>query len=987
MSKGIFSAIGHTPLVNLEQLYPDTFGSIHAKLEMFNPGGSIKDRPAWLIISKAVDEGKINRHSTIIESSSGNMAIGLAQVCRYLDLSLIVVVDPKINRHTRMILQAYDVQVDMVTEPDSDGNYLAARLNRVQELLDKLPDSYWPNQYANRHNTAAQYQTMKEIVAARPEEPDYLFAATSTCGTVMGCAQYVKKHNLKTKIVAVDAVGSVIFGTAAADRLVPGHGAGRASELLEKDAVDHVVHISDKECIIGCRRLLEREAILAGGSSGAIVMAVEKLQSKIPHGSTCALILADSGERYLDTLFNDEWVEKHFGKDFCKRIDKASPSLPVSVSSLTNSPKRNREDNLSISESLSSRINSKNPPAPPSLNGINSRKKVHKLAIIGGGPKGTYGFERLAAQFKVEPPAYKVEIHVYNKSPHFGAGDIYRPGQPSYLLMNNPAGDITMWIDEKPRAVVDEPLSFTDWLRGEAEKDVTKNDCVGRNLTGRYLMDGFERIASNLPAGVCGKFMIGEVTDICQTGNQYTIQLKTAPGETISPSHRYDHILLATGHPRNQPGQQDKEYRQFSDRHSETGFIPFIYPVERELKEIAPGSSVAVKGLGLTFVDAVLALTQGRGGTFIREAESGRLLYHRSGNEPEVIFPYSRSGLPMIPRDLSQRDETPLKFFTRSALDALQQHHPGEKMDFKKQIWPLLKQEMLYTFYNKKFEQSGYDYDLSECADFDEVQHPINSYHKQYPDAERFDPDFFLKPAKNKDDGAAGDWNQFIRSYLEFYLKEAEAGERCSPWAAVSAVWRKATPLFAERYAFGGLTPASQRYFDTKFRRLLNRVTFGPPAESTEKLIALMEAGILNFNMARSPIVHTDEDERAFLLKSPGNERQQKVAFLVNARISKTAIADDQSPLYRNLLHRGLITRYKNETADDSYIPGCVAISPDGYAIDSEGNINRDIAVTGTPTEGTTFDNDALSRTRNNFISEWAAFIRSEYAQSAIVQK
>lgn len=311
---GILSTIGKTPLVTLNKLFPAISSKLYAKLEMFNPGGSTKDRTALLMLSKAVEEGDLGHNTTVIESSSGNMATGLAQVCRYLDLNLIVVTDPKINRHTLDLLQAYGAQIERVTEADSSGNYLKNRLKRVRQLRDTIPNSYWPNQYSNYLNPEAHFQTMKEIVDLCPVPPDYILAATSTCGTIMGCARYVREHNLKTKVVAVDAVGSVIFGTSRGKRLIPGHGAGRKSDLLDESFIDHCFHMTDKECVVGCRRLLQRESILAGGSAGAVVMATEKLHSLIPENSSCVLIFSDSGERYLDTIYNDSWIKSNFDK-------------------------------------------------------------------------------------------------------------------------------------------------------------------------------------------------------------------------------------------------------------------------------------------------------------------------------------------------------------------------------------------------------------------------------------------------------------------------------------------------------------------------------------------------------------------------------------------------------------------------------------------------------------------------------------------------
>ena len=307
----ILSTIGNTPLVKLEKLFPKSGVNIYAKLEAFNPGGSIKDRTAVNILQEVIQQGKVKKGDTIIESSSGNMAIGLAQVCLYFGLKLIVVVDPNVNNQNVRILKTYGAKVDYVRRPALVGGYLTARLNRVQELLETVENSFWTNQYGNPRNPAAHENTMFEIASALDQKLDYLFVSTSTCGTLAGCAQYAKKTGLSTKIIGVDAVGSVIFGTPAAKRLIPGHGAGRPSQFLKKNMATDAVHVTDLDCVKGCHRLLNQEAILCGGSSGAVVQAFEKYLPNIPPGSNCALILCDRGERYLDTIYNDKWIEQN----------------------------------------------------------------------------------------------------------------------------------------------------------------------------------------------------------------------------------------------------------------------------------------------------------------------------------------------------------------------------------------------------------------------------------------------------------------------------------------------------------------------------------------------------------------------------------------------------------------------------------------------------------------------------------------------------
>ncbi|MGH9363052.1 MAG: 2,3-diaminopropionate biosynthesis protein SbnA, partial [Thermoanaerobaculia bacterium] len=259
--------------------------------------------------------GAADRSSVVIESSSGNMGIGLAQACRYRGLRFICVVDTKTTAQNLRLLRAYGAEIDLVSEPDPEtGEFLPARLKRVTALVQEIAGSFWPNQYANEGNPRSHYRTtMHEIVTELDGRLDYFFVGTSTCGTMLGCAQYVRDHRLPTRVIAVDAVGSLIFGDVQAKRLIPGLGAGIKPPFCEPSLVDRCVHVSDLDCVVGCRRLALHEAILAGGSSGGVIAAVEKLTDEIPPGAICAAILPDRGERYLDTIYCDDWVHEHFG--------------------------------------------------------------------------------------------------------------------------------------------------------------------------------------------------------------------------------------------------------------------------------------------------------------------------------------------------------------------------------------------------------------------------------------------------------------------------------------------------------------------------------------------------------------------------------------------------------------------------------------------------------------------------------------------------
>lgn len=314
MHEGILSTVGETPLIRLNQIFEDLHFRLFAKMEGFNPGGSIKDRPALRILQHGIRTGAILPGSVIVESSSGNMGIGLAQACSYFGLRLICVVDPKTTEQNIRLLKAYGAEVDLVAEPDPvTGEFLKARIDRVQTLLRTIKNSFWPNQYANICNPTAHHLTMAEIATELKGDVDFLFCSTSTCGTLRGCVEYIRQNKMRTKVVAVDAMGSVIFGGQKKKRLIPGHGAAVVPSLFQSDLTDSFVHVSDLDCVVGCRRLARCEAILAGGSSGAVLMAIDKSLNEIPQRANCVAIFCDRGERYLDTIYSDAWVEEHFG--------------------------------------------------------------------------------------------------------------------------------------------------------------------------------------------------------------------------------------------------------------------------------------------------------------------------------------------------------------------------------------------------------------------------------------------------------------------------------------------------------------------------------------------------------------------------------------------------------------------------------------------------------------------------------------------------
>jgi N-(2-amino-2-carboxyethyl)-L-glutamate synthase len=314
VASSVLATIGRTPLIRLSGFLEVDDVTLYVKLEAANPGGSVKDRPAVRMIEQAIRSGRIGPHTIVIESSSGNTGIGLAQVCAYYGLRFVCVVDGRAQPHNLAIMRALGAEIDRVDAPlDGSVDLLSARLERVTALLAGRDDAFWPNQYANDDNPRAhELGTMAEIDTALGGGVDDLFVAVSSTGTLGGCIDHLSSHRRRTRVVAVDAVGSALFGGAAGPRVIPGLGAGRIPELAAGREVDEVVRVTDLDCVVGCRRLARTDALLVGGSAGGALQVVRSRQDQL-RGRTCVVVAADSGHRYLDTVFDDGWVTDTLG--------------------------------------------------------------------------------------------------------------------------------------------------------------------------------------------------------------------------------------------------------------------------------------------------------------------------------------------------------------------------------------------------------------------------------------------------------------------------------------------------------------------------------------------------------------------------------------------------------------------------------------------------------------------------------------------------
>ncbi len=582
-----------------------------------------------------------------------------------------------------------------------------------------------------------------------------------------------------------------------------------------------------------------------------------------------------------------------------------------------------------------------------------SKTAIH-FAVVGFGPKGLYAFERLLAEIKMAHLEYPITIHLFNKNIHFGAGDIYRTDQPDYLKMNYANRFITLWNIEGTPPILTDALRFSDWLmlHGEYSYDQIDNQCESRATVGTYLEFYFNQLCDHLPNHVTVEKHIQTVYNIHQSGNQHFLEVHGADGDTVLPMP-FSYIMLTTGH--------SEICCDAISRASKNSEIPFIYPVEKQLAHINAGAQVAIKGFGLTAIDAILALTEGKGGYFISN-NNQELIYTPSGLEVDKIAVYSTSGYPMIPRatSINPSSEGYPSYFEAYAESILARKHRNP-LDFESELLPLIQQDIQFTYYRVVFEKYGQV--LEYKNNFDEVLHQISNFHIQNPHLPIFSSNSILHPSFDVTYGMHTGIEHYLRSTLQ------EISSTLSPFAVAASVWRRISNTFNTIYQFGGLLPHSQKKFDTYYFGLFNRVSYGPPDTNMKKILALSECGILDFTFIKNPEVLRIDN--TFRLINHEELKSETFQFHIDARIPRSS-TENMGRLYSNLCASGLAKPYRNFITGASYETGGIAINHEGNIIDNNGNPNKKISVYGTPTEGITFDNDTLSRNRNDFGSVWA---------------
>ena len=301
-------AMGNTPLVRLRRVARGVRPSILAKLEMLNPGGSVKDRIGLRMIEAAERAGALTPGGTIVEPTSGNTGHGLAIAAAIKGYRCIFVMPDKMSQEKVALLRAYGAEVVITptaVAPESPESYYRV----ADRLTEEIPGAFQPNQYFNQENPAAHYETTgPEIWEQTEGKIDVLVLGIGTGGTVTGTGRYLRERKPDLVIVGADPEGSLFSGDQARPYLVEGIGEDFWPETLDPSLIDRYIRVSDRDSFITARAITRQEGILVGGSSGTALFAALQVARDMDESATFVVIFPDTGRNYLSKLYSDTWM-------------------------------------------------------------------------------------------------------------------------------------------------------------------------------------------------------------------------------------------------------------------------------------------------------------------------------------------------------------------------------------------------------------------------------------------------------------------------------------------------------------------------------------------------------------------------------------------------------------------------------------------------------------------------------------------------------
>ncbi len=318
----ILQTIGHTPLVRLNRVTRGLPCPVYAKIEFFNPGGSVKDRIGLRMIEEAERSGRLKPGGTVVEATSGNTGVGLAIACALKGYKAVFVMPDKMSQEKILLLRAFGARVVITptaVAPEDPRSYYSV----ANRIVEETPNAILANQYHNPENPRSHYETTgPEIWEQTQGKVTDVVIGIGTGGTITGVGHYLKEQNPDIRIVGVDPVGSILKdlwehdgqlppGVQASTYKVEGIGEDFLPSTTDFSVVDEIIRVTDKESFLWARRLVREEGIFAGGSSGSALAATVRYAQNLPPDRLVVVILPDTGARYLSKFFDDKWMREN----------------------------------------------------------------------------------------------------------------------------------------------------------------------------------------------------------------------------------------------------------------------------------------------------------------------------------------------------------------------------------------------------------------------------------------------------------------------------------------------------------------------------------------------------------------------------------------------------------------------------------------------------------------------------------------------------
>jgi hypothetical protein len=623
----------------------------------------------------------------------------------------------------------------------------------------------------------------------------------------------------------------------------------------------------------------------------------------------------------------------------------------------------------------------------------------YRIVVVGGGPLCTYAVGQLAALLPSSPPPCPVRIDIVDRSGCPGAGEVHSDRQAPTSYLNRVAGQIALAADESaepPVKLLPRRLrpTFLEWCReqyaitGDPDYDLAPEDVPKRHVHGRALRDVFERVVEHIRAvpGVSAVVHVGEAVDLEPSGPDGTFVLHKNGGEPL----RAHDVLFVTGHSTNRPapGSAEESLSRYAERTPGAHWIGTPYPLAEQLDERVspPGSTVILRGLGLSALDVMLHLTEGRGGRFVPDETVGEhgLRYVRSGREPESIVGTSPSGAPVWGRPVNHKVADPEAehrgvFFTVEAVRQLRSRFGHTRasggrrpLDFAEHLLPLVVLEMAYVYYatslgpvraaelraglvasHEAFLRGESEWGTAAADRLTALatQEARRAGHR----GAAFDWRTALDPASPEEAGPDRDWHALVRGRLAADFARCREGNVRNPVkAAADGVWRDLRAVFSEAVDDGGLVARSHRDFDTRILRWYNRLSNGPGLEPSAKLLALVDAGLIDLAVGPEPRIEPLGDGTpGFQVVGRHTGVSRRGTTVVEARAYPFDPWLDSGPLYRNLLLRGLVRQWRNSGGDPpDYMPGALDLDASYHAVRRDGTVEPRMVFLGAPAEG-----------------------------------